>query len=252
MIKRMKKIRCSAKRKAINHAPEIFMGIGIAGMVASTALAIKSTPRALEIIEEEQKELDEILEPIDKVKLTWKCYIPTLLVGGVSVICLIWGNRVSVKRYTALAAACSLSETAFREYRGRVIEKLGEQKEKEIHSEIAAERMKDNPVSQHKVIETGCGTDLCFDLLSGRYFYSDVQKLEKIVNELNRRMRDEMTISLNDYYWEINLDAIGIGDTLGWNIDTGYIELDYDTKLTKDNKPCIVVRHVNPPFYEYR
>lgn len=253
MRRRLRRIGKSVKTKASIKTPEILTGLGIAGMITSTILAVRSTPRALKIIEEEKNELEvEVLEPVETVKLTWKCYIPTILVGGVSVLCLIWGNRVIVKRYTALAAAYSLSETAFRDYRNRVVEKIGEQKEKEIHSDIARDKMESNPISNHRVIDTGCGKDLCFDVLSGRYFYSDVNNLEKIVNELNRRMRDEMNISLNDYYWEINLDSIDIGEILGWNIDTDYIELGFETKLTNDNKPCIVVRHIRPPFYGYR
>ena len=87
--------------------------------------------------------------------------------------------------------------------------------------------------------------------MSGRYFYANVQKLEKNVNDLNRRMREEMYITLNEFYWEINLDPIDVGEILGWNIDTAYIELCYDTKLTNDNRPCIVIRHINPPFYDF-
>ena len=252
MHKRIKRIGKTVHTKTSNHAPEIFTGLGIAGMITSTILAVRATPRALKILEEEKAETElEIVEVKETVKLTWKCYVPAILVGGVSVALLIWGNKVMVKRYTALAAACSLSETAFRDYRHKVIEKIGEEKEKEIHSEIAQEKLKSNPISQHQVIDTGSGNDLCFDAMSGRYFYANVQKLEKNVNDLNRRMREEMYITLNEFYWEINLDPIDVGEILGWNIDTAYIELSYDTKLTNDNRPCIVIRHINPPFYDF-
>lgn len=254
MNKRLRRMGKSIRTKTSNHAPEILMGLGIGGMIFASVLTGKATVTAVSIVEEEKKLLEvETLEKVDVVKLTWRHYIPAVLVGGVSVVCLIWGNRVSIKRYTALAAAYSISESAFRDYRHKVVQKIGEVQEKEIHSESTNKVIAANPISNHRVITTGLGTDLCFDVTSQRYFTSDVQKLEKAVNDLNRRMRDEMYISLNEYYWEIDMDPLpDVGENLGWNIDTGYIELNFDSKLTNDNKSCIVVRHLNPPFYEYK
>ena len=63
---------------------------------------------AMKILEEEKAETElEIVEVKETVKLTWKCYVPAILVGSVSVALLIWGNKVMVKRYTPLAAASS-------------------------------------------------------------------------------------------------------------------------------------------------
>ena len=253
MSKRLKRIGRTARLKASNHAPEILTGLGIAGMITSTILAVRATPKALEILNEEKKALEvEVIEPVGTVKLTWKYYIPTVLVGGISVVCLIWGNRVSVKRYTALAAAYSLTDSAFRDYRHRVVQKLGEEKEKDIQKEIAKEKFERCPVTTHRIEGTGRGNELCFDVLSGRYFPSDAHALRTIENDINRRLREEMYISANEFMYELGLDPIPLGERIGWNIDKGYISLEFDTHLTDDNKPCLVVRHNNPPQYEYR
>lgn len=249
----LKGIGKTFRTKASEHCPEILTGLGIAGMLTSTILAVRATPKALKVIEEEKKMLEkETLEPVETVKLTWRHYIPTVLVGGVSVVCLIWGSKVSIKRYTALAAACSLSETAFRDYRTKVVEKIGEQKEKEIHKEIAKERFESSPVSTHRIEGTGVGNELCFDVLSGRYFPCDATHLRSIENDINRRMREENYISANEYFYELGLDPIPLGEKVGWNIDKGYIDIDFDTQLTDDNRPCLVVRHNNPPQYSFR
>ena len=106
MNKRLRRMSKSIRTKTSNHAPEILMGLGIGGMIFASVLTGKATVTAVSIIEEEKKTLEvDVLERVDVVKLTWKHYIPAILVGGVSVVCLIWGNRVSIKRYTALAAA---------------------------------------------------------------------------------------------------------------------------------------------------
>ena len=64
-------------------------------------------------------------------------------------------------------------------------------------------------------------------------------------------MRDEMYISLNEFYYEIGLNPISIGDDLGWNIDHGYIELSFSSQLTDDGNPCLVIDYQVTPRYEY-
>ena len=88
--------------------------------------------------------------------------------------------------------------------------------------------------------------------MSDRYFKSDMDKLQKSVNDLNRQMRDEMSVSLNDFYCEIGLNPIGIGDDIGWNIDRGYIDLNFSSQLADDGTPCLVVGHYTRPQYNYR
>lgn len=72
------------------HSPEILTGIGIAGMITTTVMAVKATPKALILLEEKKDELDtDRLEPKDIVKTAWPCYIPAAVVGSISVFCLI-------------------------------------------------------------------------------------------------------------------------------------------------------------------
>lgn len=263
----------TAKNAVVDHAPEILTGIGISGMLTTVILAVRATPKALYLIEEEKEkqnedlwaeaiencgddeypEIDEIteLKPLDVVKACWKCYIPAAVIGLSSAACLIGANSVHTKRHTALAAAYSLSETALKEYQEKVIETIGEKKEQAVKDAVAKDKIEKDPVSAHEIVFTGKGGTLCYDVISGRYFESDIDVLKKAVNELNRRMRDEMYISLNEYYAEIDLDSIAIGDDLGWNIDKGYIDLYFSAQMAPDDRPCIVVNHNVLPKYGY-
>lgn len=233
------------------HSPEILTGLGIAGMVTTTVLAVKATPKALRLIEEEKQERDEHLTKAEAIKTTWKCYIPAAVTGTVSIACLIGASSVNVRRNAALATAYKLSETALTEYKSKVVETIGEKKERVIKDAIDKDKIEKNPVTQQNVIVTGKGETLCYDELFGRYFTSDIDKLKKIENELNRRMRDEMYISLNEFYYEVGLDGVKAGDDIGWNIDRGYIELDFSSQLSTDGRPCLVVRFSEPPRYDY-
>lgn len=243
----------SLRESVSKHSPEILTGIGIAGMITTTVLAVRATPKALILIaDKEEENPDEPLNAMDKVKATWPCYIPSALTGALSVACLIGATSVNVRRNAALATAYSLSESALKEYQEKVIETIGEKKEQGIRDSIAKDKIKADPVANHEVIITGKGATLCYDSVSGRYFQSDIEKLRKAENELNRVMLSEMYVSLNDFYCEIGLEPTRVGDDIGWNIDKGYIHLDFSAQLTEDGEPCLVLDYQLAPQYNYQ
>lgn len=243
----------SIKTSIYKHSPEILTGIGIAGMITTTILAVKATPKALILINEkrEEKNVDK-LDIFDTVKATWTCYIPSVITGGLSVICIIGANSVNLRRNAALAAAYSLSESTLKDYQEKVIEAVGDKKEKTIRESAAKEKLNRNPLGNSEVIMTGTGETLCYDVLSGRYFKSDIEKIRRVENDLNREMRDEMYVSLNEFYSEIGLDTIKLGDELGWNIDRGYITIDFSAQLADNGQPCIVLDYTIAPMYDYK
>lgn len=254
----MKKVNLSKALKSVSmsvqkYSPEILMGVGISGMVITTVMAVRATPKALDLMEGKKEELEkEELTPIETVKATWICYIPAAVTGTISVACLIGAGSVNMRRRAALVTAYTLSESALKEYQEKVVEAIGEKKEQAIRDEIVKDKIDKNPVSRHEVIITEKGNTLCYDTVSGRYFKSDRDKIDRIINDLNRRMRDEMYISLNDFYYEIGLSGIGLGDLLGWNIDNGYIELHFSYQGAEDGTPCMAIDYLVEPRYDYR
>lgn len=255
----IKSIRVSAKK----NSPQILTGIGITGMVTATIMAVKATPKALVLIGEREDEwmkehLGDVelsykaVPKIEVVKAAWACYIPSVIVGGISIACLIGASSVNMRRNAALATAYTLSESALKEYQEKVIEEIGEKKEEAVRDRIAKDHIEKNPVSKNEVVLTEKGETLCYDMLSGRYFKTDIDKLRKAENDLNRQMRDDIYISLNEFYYAIGLDSIKIGDNIGWNIDKGYIDLKFSSQLTEDGKPCLVLDYQVGPNYDYR
>jgi hypothetical protein len=244
----------SVQTAVSHHSPEILSGIGIAGMITTTVLAVNATPKALRLIEnkKDEQEVDK-LTAVDTVKTTWKCYIPAAITGLVSVTCLIGASSVNARRNAALATAYKLSETALTEYREKVIETMGEKKEKTVRDAVAKEKLKKNPVEKRDIIITGKGKTLCYDPYSDRYFESDIEKLRKAANDLNMRMFNEMYVSLNEFYSEIELREIAVGFDIGWNINNGdKVELYFSPQLTEDNTPCVCIDFEVPPRYGFR
>lgn len=242
------------------HSPEILIGFGIAGMLTTTVLAVKATPKALQLIEERKEELEvESLTPVETVKTTWKCYIPAAISGAVSIACVVGANSVNARRNAALATAYKLSETAFTEYRDKVTETIGEKKERVVRDKVSEEQVKNNPVSNTEVIVTGRGNTLFFEPLSSRYFYSDLEKIKRAVNKLNYEINTSPFhnegVTLNDFYDEVGLPGTMTGDGLGWTIGTGLIDIYPSAQLVEEGEehegePCIVLNYTNPPRYD--
>lgn len=242
----------STKGYLTKHSPEILTGIGITGMVTSTVLAVKATPKALQLIEEEQKDTLGVheLTPLETVKVAWKPYIPSVALGVLSISCIICASAVNSRRHAALATAYAISEKTLLTYRDKVIETIGEKKEREIRGKVAQKEIDSNPVSTSQVIITPKGNTLCMDYYSGRYFRSDLDSIKKAVIELNRQILSQNYISLTEFYSLIHLEPIKTSDRLGWNIDDGMIELEYSTCLA-DDEPCIVIDYSVAPKYNF-
>lgn len=234
------------------HSPEILTGIGIAGMITTTVMAVRATPKALILIEKKKKDEDtDNLTPVETVKAAWTCYVPAAVTGVMSVVCLVGASSVNARRNAALATAYTLSESALKGYQEKVIETIGEKKEQVIKDSIAKDKLDQNPVGKREVIITEKGNTLCYDAVSGRYFRSDIDIIKKAVNEINRNMLTDMHVSLNDFYYEIGLDNTKLGDDLGWNVDDGLIELSFSSQLATDGTPCLVMDYQIAPKYEF-
>lgn len=247
-----KSVRTAMKK----HSPEILTGIGIAGMITSTVMAVKATPKALKLLDDYKTERDgqeetTKLSPVEVVKTTWICYIPSVVIGSISVLCLIGASSTNMRRNAALATAYTLSESTLKEYQEKVVETIGEKKERAIREEVAKDKLIKDPVREVILTEKG-GNTICYDAISGRYFKSDRDKIGRAMNELNRRMRDELYVTLNDFYYEIGLDPTALGDDLGWNIDKGYLDLAFSSHLDANGTPCLVINYRVAPVYDYR
>lgn len=246
----IKTIAKSVWAGAKKHSPEILIGMGIAGAASSVIFAVKATPKAMILLEEKRQELGvEKLEAKEIIKTASPVYIPTAVSFGVSVACIVGASSVNARRNAALTAAYTLSESTLRTYRDKVLETVGEDKEREIRQKAAIEQQQSTPEPQALVVSSAAGQLKCFDSLSGRYFVSTKNEIDKAVNEFNRQLRDDMRISLNDWYDLIGLDTNKLGDMLGWDIERGYVETCYASRLDEDGLPCLVVNYVEPPHY---
>lgn len=250
-----------------DNSPSILSGIAVAGVVSTTVLAVKASPAAQEMLRQARKERLMTAEPkrilfkrddIDAVQLgyvyaikaAWKPYIPAVLVGGVTIACIIGANSISLKRQAALAGAYALAEAYSKDYREQVEKTFGKAKEQTVRDEVAKKHISENPVSNSEIIITGNGKQLCYDDFSGRYFESEMQAIRKAQNDINEQCINNSYASLNDFYSAIGIPNNGMGDELGWSVDN-LLDVRFSHKISEDERPCIVITYTRDPIRDY-
>ncbi len=228
----------------VKNSPAILTGLGCAGVATTAFFTGHATLKAYKLIKIEEEDNDKILTGQEIVMLTWKIFIPPVVMGATSMACIIGANSINTSRNAALAALYSLSETTFREYKEKVVEQIGRNKELQVRDLVAKDRLDKNPVGDRTVIITGNGDVLCYDTLSDRYFRSSAEKIRQQVLDLGYRLRSEMWLDLNEFYDAVGLGSTKLGYQMGFDLDrtrNGNIEVEYSTHLAPNNEPCLSV-----------
>ena len=221
----------------VDNSPAILTAIGVTGALTTAYLTGRASLKvgALMAVDIMDRETHNEPKPTNKelVVTYWRHYIPAVAAGSLTVAAIIVSNRVGARRAAALASAFAITERAFDEYKSKVVEKLGSQKEEAIRAEIAQDRVTRTPPGE--IIVTGGGSVWCMDAISGRYFMSSVEEIRKAENLINYRVTHDMYASLSDLYEHLGLPATSISDEVGWNVDK-LLEIKITGALTEDER----------------
>lgn len=246
---------------ASEHRTSLMVGGGIAGMVIAGVTAVRVTPKASMLLEErrcskhdaylENTESNPQLTIKDYIQVTWKYYLPPIALATVSAGAIIFAHKVDRKENAALAAAYAISESRLKEYSEKVLETVGEKKEKEVRNAIDKDRVNNNQPVDSEIISTGQGDTLCMDAWNGRYFYSDIEVLRRAAVDLSRAVLNDETVTLNDFYDRIDLPQTKNGDFFAWEIGNHHemIELSFSSQLDFKKRPVLVMDFKFAPTY---
>lgn len=232
------------------HSPAILTGFSIAGVISTAIMTARATSQAQLLLEDAEFQKKDLLTKQEVVETAWKCYIPPAILGISTIACIFGVNSIHAKRHAALAGLYSIAETSLKEYQTKILEEVGPKKAQKIADDIAQDRLNQNPLSKNDIYNTGSGDALCYDTMSGRYFKSDVESLKRAQNDFNHKLIHDFTLwmTLNEFYYEINLPSIRLGEYMGWTPQQ-MLDIRFATKLADDGQPCLVLDyHVEPRF----
>jgi hypothetical protein len=251
-VSKIKAIAKTAVKTVSDSSPTILTGIAVTGTATTAYLAAKAGYRAaLRIRDEEDRggtagDWKQRLR--ERARLTWTLYIPPAMAGAATIICIVGSNRISSTRAAAAAGAYNLLHTGFQEYKDKVAEVIGENKENRIRDDIATDRMQSDPVSSKEVIITYNGDVLCYDTYTGRYFQSSMNAIKKAENDINYQIIHDVYASLNDFYRKLGIHQVEAGDDLGWD---DKIELKITSVVSEDDRPCLAIAFRKDPKRDY-
>jgi len=246
-----------------NNSPTILTVVGVIGTITTAYLSAKASWQASDVVrikegydyrsEEDRRDARQVLK--ERFELTWKLYIPAATVGCATLACIIGANRVGVRRLAATAAAGTILEKTFDEYKAKVKEKLGERKEDALHAEIAQDRVNANPPTEQYLenvkLMGAPDRKLCLDLYGNQYFSGSVEKIHRAINDFNHMLNTDGFGSLADLYRMLDMDTVPTwSERIGWNQDR-LVEIRVDTTLVHESEPCITMSFRNEPHQDY-
>ena len=220
----------------VDNSPTILTGLATFGVVTTAYLSGKAAVKAEYILMN-----DGVPETTrERLELTWKCYIPPVAAGVVTVGAIIGAQHINNRRAAAMATAFTIAERGYEQYREKVIDRLGEDKELEVRDEVAKERLKENPLSDTTVIVGKGGTHLCYDAFSGRYFESSMETIKQAELTVGYQILHDGYASVSDLYYELGIPPTAISEEVGWNTDSP-LRIVYSAILAEDDRPCIAI-----------
>lgn len=207
----MEKLLHVSKRFIKRNASTILTCIGGAGVVATSVLAVKATPKALQMIDNAKEEKGEDLSKWEIVKTAGPAYIPAVLVGASSIACIFGANVLNQRQQASLMSAYALLDNSYKEYKAKVVELYGEEADSRVKEGIAKDKYTGDEVDSDN------GKVLFYDEFSGRYFNCTVADVLKAELEVNKLLSDWGGLYLNDVYDLLGIQRTDYGDHLGWS-----------------------------------
>lgn len=176
-------------RQIDKHKPEVLAGTGICLFVTSAVHAVAVTPKAMSDIEDKKVELNKAeLTKVETVKAAGLNYVMPAIEAGLGTACVVMSVRTSTKRYTALYGAYGLLQESYDIYKEKVIETIGENKNKKVEDAVGEEMVKRNynPDADYGSSISANGTQLTFfmDSVTGRFFYYDKTRMYQIASRI--------------------------------------------------------------------
>ena len=241
-----------SKRFFNKNGATILTCVGAAGVVATSIMAVKATPKALTLIEKAEEKKGEKLTKFETVKTAGPVYIPAIITGAATVSCIFGANVLNKRQQAALASAYALLDNSYKEYKKKAIELYGVDADKEIVEEIARDKYEEEDDSNPSEDD---GKKLFYDIYSSRYFRATPATVSRAAYELNRMVAEDCYASLNEWFELVGLETTDYGEYVGWSSSqlyemywTNWIHFKYDKATMDDGLECMIVSYTEPLY----
>lgn len=257
----LQKLYSKSKLYLKKHSPIILTFVGAAGVVVTAVAVAKATPKAMKRVEKATDEKGEELTTMEAVVAAAPAYIPAAAIGASTIVCIFGANALNKRQQAALTSAYALVDRAYKDYRGKTKELLGEETDIQIREAIAKDKRNEDVVAYAPGITTLVSKGekmLFYDEYRSKYFEASMEEVLNAEYHLNRNFSFRGCASLNEFYEFLGLEKTDFGDVLGWSFNEmaegGLMPwIDFDHHLTKmdDGLECCIISPVWSPVSNY-
>lgn len=242
-----------------NHSPTILSIIGVIGVIGTTVLAVKATPKAIKRLEQAENEKGENLTKFEAVIAAGPMYIPTILIGVSTIVCILGANALNKRQQASLISAYALLEGSYKEYRNAAKKVYGVDADEKIIGDMANNTYVSCDGLHLYDPENDKDSDrvLFYDFYSQRFFNAPMGQVINAEYHINRNLQLRGNATVNEFYEFLGLNHVPGGDDIGWALDdlmeSGIMWLDFDNRFTtmEDGVECHIVSPMWTPEILY-
>ena len=237
--------------------------LGGAGVVTTSIMAVKATPKAVLLLEKAEEEKGEELTTLEVVKAAGPVYIPTIISGVSTIACIFGANILNKRTQASLASAYALLDNSYKEYKTKLKDLYGEEAHNNVVNAIVAEKAEDMSIWTENMCmqcdlsledESDSEPRLFYDLHSGRYFESTIEQVMAAEYHLNRNYILRGYAYLNEFYVFLGIEETDYGSVLGWAPnDDGMYWIDFNHRKTvlDDGLEVYIIEMPFEPVYDF-
>lgn len=248
--------------QAKKNSPTIFFVGGVIGTVGATVLACRATLKLHDTLDEIKEEVADVT--IDGEEATrdqyldvlyvygksalkiGKLYGPSIVLGSVSIMALTGSHVTLVRRNAALSATLAAVSKAYDDYRTRVREEIGEERELDLYHDLENKVVKQDDGSKKVVkVANSAGFSpyaVVFDESNINWEKnSEYNKLFLTCQAqyLNYKFHARGHMFLNEVYEALGFEHTQAGSVVGWVLEEdgdNYIDIGLFNGNSKNNE----------------
>jgi hypothetical protein len=223
------------------NASTILTCVGGVGVVTTSVLAVKATPKALALLDEAKEEKGEELTKMEVVRVAGPAYIPAVISGVSTLACIFGANILNKKQQASLASAYALLDSSYKDYKKKVAELYGNEANAEIRKELAKDKYEE--VEDKEILQEDDGKQLFYDAYSERYFRATNETVLRAEYTINKRLHEDSYVSLNELYNLLGIAEVDYGDVVGWS---SWIDFYHEKIELEDGMECFIINATEP------
>lgn len=218
--------------------------VAVAGVVATAITSANATPKAVCALDTAKlNKGEEELTKIEKVKTVLPVYLPTIITGTATAVCILGSNVLNQRTQASMASAYALINQSYQDYRRKVREIYGEETDRKIIEAIAVEKSEhvyisasylDRPCDLSLEEENRGKPVLWYEEYSKRFFDASLEQVLTAEYHVNRNYILRGYSVLNELYAFLGLNPTDFGDEMGWApTDEGEFWIEFSHRRAK-------------------